>query len=170
MTDIRPMAKYERPGVEIVVRAAFEGGDDEVGIVEDVWSSPGYVPELDLVAVEAQSAAILGHALFSVGELAGRPVAALAPLAVYPTHQGQGIGGALVTEGLRRAGNAGFPAMIVLGHPGYYPRFGFEPAIPLGIEQTMRASLRDEAACMVCPLDGFDDRCRGLFRYAWERP
>ena len=59
---------------------------------------------------------------------------ALAPMAVLPEHQRSGAGSALVTESLRRARETDFPLVIVVGHPEYYPRFGFEPAEALGLE------------------------------------
>jgi putative acetyltransferase len=54
---------------------------------------------------------------------------ALAPMSVQPGRQRQGIGGALVRESLQRAHQQGWAAVIVLGHPGYYPRFGFSAAL-----------------------------------------
>jgi putative acetyltransferase len=72
---------------------------------------------------------VVGHVLF--GDLPiitpGGPVEALsvAPLAVAPPHQRRGIGSALVEEGLRACRDAGYRIVIVLGHPEFYPRFGF---------------------------------------------
>lgn len=57
----------------------------------------------------------------------------LAPMAVAPSRQNQGIGTQLVNAALEAARNAGFRAVVVLGHPDYYPRFGFEPAAPKGL-------------------------------------
>ena len=62
-----------------------------------------------------------------------RPLAALGPMAVAPTHQRQGIGGQLIAAGLDICRAAGYDLAIVLGHREYYPRFGFRPAAPLGI-------------------------------------
>jgi predicted N-acetyltransferase YhbS len=53
---------------------------------------------------------------------------ALAPVSVHPKHQKKGIGSALIKEGLTRCKKEGFQSVIVLGHPEYYPRFGFRPA------------------------------------------
>jgi putative acetyltransferase len=55
-------------------------------------------------------------------------------MAVLPGHQRSGAGAALLTESLRRARETDFPLVIVVGHPDYYPRFGFEPARALGLE------------------------------------
>jgi putative acetyltransferase len=57
----------------------------------------------------------------------------LAPMAVLPARQRQGIGSALVRDGLGRCRELGYEAVVVLGHPGYYPRFGFVPASRFGI-------------------------------------
>lgn len=61
------------------------------------------------------------------------PSLALAPVSVLPNFQGRGIGTALIREVLQRAASAGHPSVIVLGHPDYYPRFGFQPASGFGV-------------------------------------
>ena len=62
-----------------------------------------------------------------------RPIAALGPMAVLPTWQKRGVGSQLVRAGLEICRAAGYDLVIVLGHTTYYPRFGFQPAPPLGI-------------------------------------
>ena len=77
---------------------------------------------------------VVGHIRYSplvVGEVTG---AALGPMAVLPEHQRQGIGTKLVEAGNRKLKDAGCPFIIVVGHPNYYPRFGFVPANTHGIE------------------------------------
>jgi predicted N-acetyltransferase YhbS len=115
-----------------VERAAF-GRDDEAEMVRAARASDGHVPELDLVAV--QDRRIVGHALTTWFALegSGRRVLELAPLAVAPDYQGRGIGGALVRATLDRARRLGEAAVLVLGHPSYYPRFGFEHASAHGL-------------------------------------
>lgn len=86
-------------------------------------------PLISLVAEQAEI--IIGHILFSPVMLTGHPdlqLMGLAPMAVAPVHQRQGVGAALVREGLVRCKELGFGAVVVLGHPDYYPRFGFVPA------------------------------------------
>jgi len=94
-----------------------------------------FIPELSLVA-EIESR-IVGHILFYPIEIKSDdqvfPSLALAPMAVLPESQKQGIGSQLVREGLKRARDLGFKSAIVLGHAAYYPRFGFEPASRWGI-------------------------------------
>ena len=79
-----------------------------------------------------EGGAVVGHILFTPAliEGAGRRVVGmgLAPLAVLPDHQGQGIGSTLVRYGLKVLRERDCPFIIVLGHPVYYPRFGFERA------------------------------------------
>ena len=77
---------------------------------------------------------VVGHIRYSplvVGEVTG---AALGPMAVLPEQQRQGIGTKLVEAGNRKLKDAGCPFIIVVGHPNYYPRFGFVPANTHGIE------------------------------------
>ena len=81
---------------------------------------------LSLVAVDRET--IVGHILFSPADLSGVRGMGLAPMAVRPDRQREGIGSRLVREGLSGLHKQGCPFVIVLGHPGYYPRFGFEPA------------------------------------------
>jgi putative acetyltransferase len=79
---------------------------------------------------------IVGHILFSPVTLDGQPalrIMGLAPMAVRPSHQRRGVGAALVRAGLDCCRELGAQAVVVLGHPGYYPRFGFTPASRAGI-------------------------------------
>ena len=95
------------------------------------WASGAVEPELELVAVVGDE--VVGHVMAARGDIGGREAVAVAPLAVGPSHQGKGIGSALMIELLRRAEAAGLPLIVLLGNPGYYERFGFEASGPLGI-------------------------------------
>jgi putative acetyltransferase len=79
----------------------------------------------------------VGHVVFSpvtIRDAVPAPLAiGLGPLAVLPEHQRHGIGGALVLAGLAACVEAGLDVVFVLGHPSYYPRFGFRPAAPHGL-------------------------------------
>jgi putative acetyltransferase len=90
---------------------------------------------LSLVAVE--NGRIVGHILFSPVTIESGdrtfPAVGLAPMAVLPGQQRRGIGGRLVKAGLVECRNAGYDCVVVLGHPTYYPRFGFVPASRYGI-------------------------------------
>jgi putative acetyltransferase len=87
--------------------------------------------------VSEQNGRIIGHILFTPvvleGDDSGLRLAGLAPMAVIPNLQRQGIGSRLVAEGIKRCQSAGFDAIVVLGHPGYYPRFGFVPSVNYNI-------------------------------------
>jgi putative acetyltransferase len=91
-------------------------------------------PVISLVAVEDDE--VVGHIMFSPVQLTGNEssrIMGLAPMAVKPERQNQGIGTELVHEGLSRCRALAAGAVAVLGHPAYYPRFGFRPASELGI-------------------------------------
>ncbi len=92
----------------------------------------GYVPELALVAVD-DSDEIVGHVMLSYALLDERRVLQLAPLAVRPDRQREGVGDALTRAALELADERAEPLVLVMGHPDYYPRFGFEPARARGI-------------------------------------
>jgi putative acetyltransferase len=92
-------------------------------------------PLVSLVAEERGE--IIGHILFSPVTLTGHPdlkVMGLAPVAVAPLHQHKGIGSALVRAGLAECRALNFAAVVVLGHPDFYPRFGFLPSGRFGID------------------------------------
>ena len=104
------------------VGEAFSSGDggrrEEVGIVDSVWSLDASIVACDLVAIVDKE--IVGHVLASIGRLDGRAVPGIAPLAVRPDWQGQGIGTALMTELIHQLRQKGFPLVVLLGDPGYY--------------------------------------------------
>ncbi len=92
-------------------------------------------PTISLVAEDKGE--VVGHIMFSPISLAGHSdlkVMGLAPMAVTPALQKKGIGSALVRAGLEECRRLEFAAVIVLGHPEYYPRFGFLPSSRFGID------------------------------------
>jgi putative acetyltransferase len=124
--EIRPEEAGDHAAVRHVNEDAF-GRPDEADLVDRLRAQAD--PYLGLVAVEGGE--VVGHIAFSPVTLEppGREIAALglAPMAVLPAHQRAGVGTALVRGGLAAARRAGFDAVVVLGHPAYYPRFGFRP-------------------------------------------
>jgi putative acetyltransferase len=91
-------------------------------------------PFISLVAASRDG--IVGHVAFSPVTLLSHPavrVMGLAPMAVLPRSQQTGIGSALVRAGLTECARHGAAALVVLGHAGYYPRFGFVPASQFGL-------------------------------------
>ena len=81
---------------------------------------------------------IVGHILFTPVELSGNDnnlkIMGLAPMAVLSKYQNKGIGSKLVQAGLERCRSLGYDAVVVLGHPNYYPKFGFVPSVKYGIK------------------------------------
>ncbi|MBI3839236.1 MAG: N-acetyltransferase [Planctomycetia bacterium] len=121
---VRPEGPENVLAIRAVNRAAF-GRDDE-GKLVDVLRAEGFA-RLSLVADEEGQ--VVGHILFSdlgiVGQGSTVAALALAPMAVVPSRQRQGIGSALVREGLRRLVDQGQRIVLVVGHRAYYTRFGF---------------------------------------------
>jgi putative acetyltransferase len=118
--------------VRAVQSAAF-GRGDEADLVDALRRQAS--PSLSLVAEVAGR--VVGHVFFSPVAIEGHGevrAAGLAPLAVDPELQGRGLGSALVRAGLRACPRHGWLAVFLLGDPGYYARFGFEPAAPRGFQ------------------------------------
>ena len=111
-------------------------GPEIVKLVKVLLNDPSAMPLLSLLAMDENQA--VGHILFTQAQIinANNPISTviLAPLAVIPTAQSQGIGGKLIKEGLKRLSKLGVELVFVLGHPEYYPRYGFKPAGMLGFE------------------------------------
>ena len=128
---IRNEEAKDIPQVREIVRAAFPS-DAESKLVDALRENGKAI--VSLVAVNGN--AVLGHILFSpvttTPSSEGKGIG-LAPVAVRPDVQSQGIGSRLIREGLQACKDLGFDYCVVLGSPGYYQRFGFERASPLGI-------------------------------------
>jgi putative acetyltransferase len=112
--------------VRRIIQAAF-GRPDEADLVDRLRRDGDAA--LSLVAIDG--AAIVGHVMFSRMIAPFRAVG-LAPVAVRPERQGEGIGGSLIRQGLDRARSQGWEGVFVLGDPVYYRRFGFDPALAAG--------------------------------------
>jgi len=123
---VRPELAADTDSVRAVNELAFPS-DAEARLVVRLRRDAR--PVVSLVAEE--DGEIVGHILFSPVTLAGAEdlrLMGLAPMAVRPDRQHRGIGTALVEAGLAACRQLGTDAVVVLGHPGYYPRFGFVPA------------------------------------------
>lgn len=121
---IRDAAPSDLPAIRAIIRHAF-GRDDESNLVEQLRADGDVLFEL----VEASDIAMQGHILYSrlkiARETEALEAAALAPVSVLPAFQRRGIGKALITVGNARCTVLGLSAILVLGHPAYYPQFGF---------------------------------------------
>jgi putative acetyltransferase len=161
---VRLEAPGDEPAIRLVEEAAFPG-PEEADIVDRIrretpvgWQS--------LVAVDL-AARIVGHLLLSPCPVIGSdgvPVAevlAIGPVAVLPDVQFRGVGSALMAAAIGLA--IAVPAVVLLGHPSYYPRFGFVPARGLGLEPP--AAAWPDAAWMGRRLPAWTDEVAGTVRY-----
>lgn len=160
--------RVERPDDVSAVRHVNElafGGSAEARLVDELRAANKAV--ISLVAQHGDR--VVGHILFSPVTVTNAPEsfrgAGLAPMSVLPEFQNQGIGGRLVHDGLAACRDAGYDVVVVLGHVGYYPRFGFAKAKDSGLDNEYGA----EDAFMVLELrDGALKRISGLVRFAPE--
>ena len=129
---IRPEKNGDRNKTREINVAAFET-DAEAKLVDALRERcTSYISLVAEVAGE-----LVGHILFTPVELvddsSSFKLMGLGPMAVMPKYQNKGIGSQLVKEGLEHCLRQGYDAVVVLGHPAYYPRFGFVPSVEYGI-------------------------------------
>jgi len=147
--------------VRAVNEAAFQSRV-EAGIVEALRAKSA--PVISLVA--DHQGTVAGHILFSQVTLAEHPqlqLMGLGPMAVAPQHQRRAVGSALVREGLAQCTQLAVDAVVVLGHPEYYPRFGFVPASRYGIRSEY--DVPDDVFMLIELKRGALDGVSGLIRY-----
>ena len=142
-------------------------GDEHI-LVRNLRLSKDFDPRLSLVA--EYKGRIIGHIMFSVSRIidndAVHSCLALAPVSVHPDFQKKGIGSELIREGLRIAKELNYRIVHVLGHPLYYPRFGFKSADEFGIRLPFKVP---DGAFMVMELkDGALKGVKGIVQYARE--
>jgi putative acetyltransferase len=134
LIEIRPEQKKDLEAIRNVNTLAFQG-TNEAKLVDSIRDSEHFIPELSLVAVANE---VVGHILFSTVSIETNegPVKtlALSPMSVLPGCQKQGIGSQLVKAGIKQAEKLGLEHIVVLGHPDFYPKFGFVPSTTKGIE------------------------------------
>ena len=135
---IRGAQDTDLPAVGELISLAFgpEEGPDIAQLTADLLADPTATPRSSLVATTGQD--IVGYVLFTYAQIRSPqrvvPATILAPLAVHPATQSRGIGGRLIRRGLDEVATQGAELAFVLGHPGYYPRYGFRPAGVLGFD------------------------------------
>jgi len=129
------------------------GGNDEAELVKDLLNDISAHPLTSLMAFVDNEAA--GHVLFtnvSFEPSSNLSARILAPLAVVPKFQKQGVGRKLIERGLQMLKEDGSDLVFVLGYPEYYSRFGFTPAGKRGFEATYPIDLKNADAWMVLAL------------------
>ena len=162
MITIRSEKAADHRAVREVNERAFDR-PDEAALVDAVRAAAD--PIVSLVAVDNEQ--VIGHILFSPVSIddddSGSLAMGLAPMAVLPDYQRQGIGSQLVRAGLNECQRIGCSVVVVLGHPEFYPRFGFIPASRKGLRSEY--AVPDEAFMVVGLKPSALDRPRGLVKY-----
>lgn len=162
-TRIRPFRDGDLAAVARVNRAAF-GREDEAGLVAMLHTAGHVAYEL----VAERDGEIVAHILFSPVTIEhgddGRALG-LAPLAVAPAFQRQGIGGALTQAALTTLATGPYRMVVVLGDPAYYARFGFGPARAAGLDDAYGAG--DDFMALALKPGGLDGYA-GQVRYVAE--
>jgi putative acetyltransferase len=135
---VRQAFESDRQAISHVVIASFGNvqGQEIAELIIDLLEDPTAQPLLSLVAAINDN--VVGHILFTNTRIRHSQKmvfsAILAPLSVHPKYQNQGIGGRLIKEGLRQLKAAGVELVFVLGHPDYYPKYGFSTAGIMGFD------------------------------------
>lgn len=164
MIEIRKEESTDREAIHQLNLIAFDNGP-EADLVDELRAScEAYV---SFVAVEDGS--VIGHILFTPATVEDCPAVGmgLAPMSVLPSKQRKGIGSRLVRYGLEFLRNGGCPFVIVLGHPEYYPRFGFEPASKYHLISQWQG-VPDDAFMIVVFDSGVLPKTGGIARYRDE--
>jgi putative acetyltransferase len=155
---------------EVVIREREPADDEAIRHLNDlVFGGPfegrlidelreAFIDAVELVAVE--DGAIVGHILFSalttMVDDDAVPTLSLAPMCVHPEHQRTGIGTVLVETGLDMARDREWQAVVVLGHPDYYPRFGFSAELASGLDSPFEGDSFMALELVPGALDGED--------------
>ncbi|OGP90622.1 MAG: GNAT family N-acetyltransferase [Deltaproteobacteria bacterium RBG_19FT_COMBO_43_11] len=167
MLIIKPERKDDYAQITKINDASFEQ-PNEGRLVANLRKNKIFIPQLSLVAQMDDD--IVGHILFFpikvVDEGREHKSIALAPVSVHPSYQKKGIGSALIKEGLARCKKEGFQSVIFLGHPDYYPRFGFKPASLWKISAPF--DVPDEAFMAIELKENALKNVRGVIQYPEE--
>ena len=165
--EIRPGGPGDIASLEKLYPAAFPDEDLLQLVRQLLTEEPGI---LSLVAEAGD--AMAGHILFTLGAIAGSesPAALLAPLAVAPEWQRQGIGSALIREGLERLKQAGVVQVYVLGDPAYYGRSGFRPETAIAPPYPLHREYREAWQSLFLGSAPLPDQGKLLLPKVWMQP
>ncbi|WP_055697298.1 MULTISPECIES: GNAT family N-acetyltransferase [Streptomyces] len=160
----RPETPADVAVVHAVNTAAF-GTEAEADLVDALRAdADAWLPGLSCVA-EAPDGSVVAHALITRCRVDGAPALALAPCAVLPEYQRTGAGSAVIRAVLDAARARGERLVLVLGHPEYYPRFGFRPASGYGIRPGFEVPDEAMMALVLDEDDGSSPLPQGTIRY-----
>ncbi len=167
MLEIRQENKKDCAEVYNVIKKAFMSAEhcdgNEQDLVVNLRESNNFIPELSLVAIDDNK--IVGYILFTKIRIGKYEELALAPLAVLPEYQKQGIGKKLIEEGHKKAKKLGYQYSIVLGSERYYPKLGYVPASQYGIKAPFEVPNEN---FMAIELNNTDVEITGVVEYAKE--
>ena len=163
--EIRLERAGDEPAIARVHAAAFPPDDPATTLTDELRAAGDLVPELCFVAL--RDGELIGHVAISRAKLDGAGALALGPIGVLPEHQHAGVGAALMRATLDAASETDWPLIALVGHADYYPRFGFEPAEPLGVWLPFEVEPR---YWMAYRLPGYRPELRGVFRFAGAFP
>lgn len=167
MIEIRQETKEDYEEVYNVVKIAFETAEhsdgNEQDLVVSLKNSSSFIPELSLVAIQDNK--IVGYILFTKIKIGQHEELALAPLAILPEYQKQGIGKKLIETGHTIAKKLRYHFSVVLGSEDYYPKSGYVPAIQYGIKAPFEVPNEN---FMAIKLNDFDKEITGSVEYAKE--
>lgn len=155
---------------EKVVKCAFANAEhsdkDEHNLVRRIRNSNVFIPELSLVAINDNNEQV-GYILLSKIKIKNEDQVveslALAPVSVLPEYQNQGVGKLLISKALKKAKELRFHSVVVLGHPEYYPKFGFKKASTWGIKAPFEVP--DEAFMAIELGENTLDKVSGVVEY-----
>jgi putative acetyltransferase len=169
--EVRPATVDDHEAILRVVDDAFaddtRDASEELDIVRNTWARRSGTERIELVAMD-DGEVVVGHVLAATGVLEGRAVPGVAPLSVAPARQRAGVGTALMGALFDAAADRGWPALLLLGDPAYYGRFGFVPAATRGIHYAPAG--RDSPHFLVRIVSDQEGAGppRGEYRYCWE--
>jgi len=150
--------------IQTLIQFAFADAEysdhQEHFLVQKLRTDTAFLPNLALVACDEQGN-IVGHIMFSEAIVDKTKVLALAPLSIAPTNQNQGIGTTLINVAHEQIKKLDYPCVVVLGHPNYYAKFGYESAEKFGIQAPFEVP---EGALRVLLLT--NDIPKGVIEYA----